>query len=256
VSRIYFHSPSGTAEVSGRERAYAGMICNNLLFVALGISTFTDAEPYRKLLPLDSYVHRHSNDAQFFAAFRTWSFAQMGAMYQLPDGRETNVFEASLNTAVAMGSDPIRLLAKLHGQCEIHAYVEGPNRAWLADIIEQGVKDKILRVWENDFYGGWPAVVKLLRSRDDEPIVTSYSVTEQFPNRYIAQEYGEWEPDEEDPNGDSWYELPEEEQWNFAMDGLRYYNQEGTIEMKPETFAIQGYGDGLSGFDIIATLVR
>lgn len=253
MSRIYFHSPSGRAEVSGRERAHAGMICSDLFSVALGIGAFTDTEPYRTLLPEDCYVLREQNQRQFFESFRTWSFVHRGAMYRLPDGSQMNVFEATLNTAVAMGSDAIRLLAKLHGQCEIHAYVEGPNRAWLADIIEQGVKEKILRVWENDNYGGWPAVIELLRSRDDEPVVTSYSVTWQFPNRYVAQ-YGQWEPGENDPDGDSWYELPSEEQWQLAMEGLRTYNETGAVEMKPETFGVQGYGDGRSGFDIAAML--
>ncbi|GAA4304598.1 hypothetical protein GCM10023178_11830 [Actinomadura luteofluorescens] len=32
----------------------------------------------------------------------------------------------------------MRFLARLHAQCELHGYVEGPNRAWLADVIDQG----------------------------------------------------------------------------------------------------------------------
>lgn len=277
MSRIYFHSPSGSAEVNGRERAHAGFLCNELLFVALGINTFTDAQPYRALLPEDCYALRHKDDRSFFEAFRTWSSVQMSAMYRLPDGRETNVFEVSLNTAVAMGSDAICLLAKLHGQCEIHAYVEGPNRAWLAGIIEQGIKDKILRVWEKDHYGGWPAVIELLKSRDDEPVVTSYSVTEQFPNSGIARNHGDWQitvsheeikkkyklEESDNPSdwiadyrSDLWLDLTESEQWRLAMDGLRNYNVTGTVEMKPETFAIQGYGDGLSGFDIASMLFK
>lgn len=241
--------------MSGRERAYAGMLCHEMLCAALHINgNFTESDQYRKLLPSDCYVLQETNNHRFFDNLRTWMFAGFNSTFHLPDGRQASVFETALNTVVAMGSDPMRLLAKLHGQCELHAYVEGPNRAWLAGIIEQGIKDKILRVWENDFNGGWPAVVKLLRSRDDEPVVTSYSVTEQFPNRYVAHEYGEWKPNENDPDGDSWYELPEKEQWELALTGLHYYNEEGTIEMKPETFATQGYGNGLSGFDIVAIL--
>jgi hypothetical protein len=177
--------------------------------------------------------------------------AGFGATFHLPDGTQANVFETTLNTAVVMGSDHIRLLAKLHGQCEIHAYVEGPNRAWLADIIEQGIKDKVLRVWEKDFYGGWPAVVELLRSRDDEPVVTSYSVTEQFPNRFVASEHGSWDAT---LDNDRWYDLSDAEQWQFAMDGLRKQNESAHLEIKPETFAQQGYGNGMSGFDIVSML--
>lgn len=256
MSSIFFHSSSGTVAVSGRERAYAGMLCHELLCAALGINgNFTESARYRRLLPPDCYVLGETNNHLFFDRLRTWMFAGFSAAFQLPDGRTANVFETALNTAVAMGSDPIRLLAKLHGQCEIHAYAEGPNRAWLANIIERGVKDKILRVWENDNYGGWLKVIDLLRNRDDEPIVTSYSVTDQFPNRYIAREYSAWKPGEDDPDGDSWYELPPTEQWQFAMQGLRKLNETGKVEIKPETFAMQGYGNGLSGFDIVAMLV-
>lgn len=276
MSRIYFHSPSKTIEVGGRERAYAGLLCHEMFCVSLGMNgRFTDSEKYRKLLPPDCYVLSQTDDRMFFESLRTWMFVGFGATIQLPNGARINVFEATLNTAIAMGSDPIRLLAKLHGQCEIHAYVEGPNRAWLADIIEQGIEDKVLRVWEKDYYGGWPAVVELLRIRDDEPVVTSYSVTDQFPNRYIARTYGSWKvsldpevikqkyelasddsPTEWEANysSDLWYELSNAEQWQLAMEGLRKHNETAHLEMKPETFARQGYGNGMSGFDIISTL--
>lgn len=278
MSRIYFHSPSGTAEVSGRERAYAGLMCRDLLCVALGISgdPFTESTLYRKLLPPDAYPLRARSEPEFFHNLRAWLGGFMEpATFVLPDGRSIGTFEASLNTAVAMGSDAIRLLAKLHGQCEIHAYVEGPNRAWLADIIETGVEDKILRVWKDDHYGGWPAVIELLRKRDDEPVVTSYSVTRQFPNAEIAHDYGEWKvpidmaalrqkyelTEDDDPSeweadysSDLWYHLTDAEQWKLAMSALRKANEKGMLEMNPGTFARQGYSSGLSGFDIMAAI--
>lgn len=278
MSRIYFHSPSGTAEVSGRERANAGILCHELLCVSLGINgrytDHSDMERYRTILPSDCYV-RSATDERFFETLRTWALAGFGAKFQFSNGKQIPTLHASLNTAVVMGSDPIRLLAKLHGQCEIHAYAEGPNRAWLAGIIEQGIKDKVLRVWEEDFYGGWPAVVELLRSRDDEPVVTSYSVTRQFPNRFIAYEQGVWDAtldpealrqkyeltDDDDLTewestykSDLWYDLPDAEQWRFAMEGLRKQNERSHLEIKPETFAQQGYGNGMSGFDIVSML--
>src|SRR5580765_4749066 len=135
MSRIYFHSQHGTAEVSGRERGQAGLLCHELMCVALGINgRFSEPDRYRKILPPDCYALT-IRVREFFGSLRTWMLVGFGSAFHLPDGTQVNVFEATLNTAVAMGSDPIRLLAKLHGQCEIHAYVEGPNRAWLADII-------------------------------------------------------------------------------------------------------------------------
>lgn len=67
MSTIYFHSITGAAKVSGAERAYAGILCNNLLQLALGItdSSFFEAEPYRKILPPDCHVLRTTNNLEF-----------------------------------------------------------------------------------------------------------------------------------------------------------------------------------------------
>lgn len=287
MSAIYFHSITGAARVSGAERAYAGILCNNLLQLALGItdSSLFEAEPYRKILPPDCYVLRTTNNLEFIRNFRTYTLISgvwdKDYLIMPTTGEQQNPFYLALNTAVAMGSDPVRLLAKLHGQCELHCYVEGPNRAWLADIIDQGVKDKILRTGPK-FEGlptkkyGWQFVIDLLRSDDDSPVVCSYSVTDQFPNQYMATIYGSWSPPEIDDAAirekyrlnkdddveeykdgcisDLWYALSDEKQWEYALQGLRKANEKGTLEMKPETFAIQGYGNGLSGFDLHAAM--
>lgn len=281
MSRIYFHSQTGTAEVSGRERAHAGILCTELLFVALGVGSFTESTRFRKLLHPDAYPLRARSDAEFFQSFRTYLSASgvfdKNSLIMPGTGEEIDPWHASLNTAVAMGSDSVRLLAKLHAQCEIHAYVEGPHRAWLADVIEQGVKENILRTWDSDekIQQGWRLVIDLLRSRDDLPVVTSYSVTEQFPNRSMAVEYGGWTPaidheairqkynliSHDDPTewerdylSDLWYELSDEDQWRYAMNGLRKADEKGRLEIHPDTLGTQGYGNGLSGFDLAKAL--
>ena len=246
--------------------------------MALGLRSMIDVAPYRALLPASHYL-RTTPDARFLEDFKTWllvSFDDVGMI--LPDKSRVKPFDAMLNTAVAAGSDPIRLLSKLHGQCEIHAYVEGKNRAWLADVIEAGVRDRILRTWEGDYYGGWPAVAELLRRRDDEPVVTSYSVTDSFPNMHVARDAGKWQPvfthedirktleltEGEDPAdyegdylSDLWYEkLPASEQWEYAMRGLRKMSETAHLEIAPETLGTQGYGNGMSGFDIAHALAE
>jgi hypothetical protein len=254
MSTVYFHSKEGSAELSGAERAYGSMMCNNLLLASLGIDGTANREKYNKIIPPDCYILRTDSDTRFVEAFRSYTLAagMFGENHLImpKTGNSLNASHLALNTAVAMGSDPVRLLAKLHGQCEIHCYVEGPNRAWLADIVEQGMKDNILRTFgklKGDGWG-WHTVIELLRSRDDGPVVCSYSVCDRFPNGHIAAQ------DEEQHWEDLWYELPEERQWELALQGLRKVNEKWYLEMKPETFAIQGYGNGLSGFDLYRAL--
>jgi hypothetical protein len=160
------------------------------------------------------------------------------------------MFALHLNTAYFMGSDSVKLAARLHGQCELHTYVEGPNRQWLADIIKEGRSFKFYR---DEM--GWEGVIELLESASDGPVVTSFSVTEQFPNRYIA----DWnaptltdEDGEEYEDDDAWYNLPEEERWQMAMKGLR--QERGGLEMKPDNWKEFHFGHGLDANQLISKL--
>lgn len=242
MSRIYFHSQHGEAEVRGWERAHAGMLCNNMLMVALGVSDMDDMpshpSPIRKILPPDCYALKKTG-AQFQNWLSTWIGGAGGEdHYFIVNGdRKVTVFAAALNTAHAAGSGPIKFLARLHGQCELHAYVEGANRAWLADIIERGRASGIMR---KD--SGWENVIELLRARDDEPVVTSYSVCEQFPNPGVAN----WQSNDDE----AWYKLLKDEQWRLALDGLR--NTKGKLEIKPDDWRAYTYRHGINGFQLRA----
>jgi hypothetical protein len=150
-------------------------------------------------------------------------------------GERVDPFTAGLNTAIALGSDPVRLFARLHGQCEIHCYVEGPNRAWLAGIIEEG---RACGLYRDDM--GWEAVIDLLRSRKDGPVVTSYSVTDSFPNADIGGATSETDVD-------AFYELPDAEQWARAIDGLRAVRAGRRLELRPDDWSHYVFGDGVNG---------
>ena len=195
MSRIYFHSEHGTAEVSGVERHNAGRICNHLLILALGAdSEFDDNHsPLRALLPPGHYA---LSSGRFLSSFRV-ACSGFDDMVLSAGGVQSTPFSASLNTALVMGSDPIRLLARLHGQCEIHAYVEGPNREWLAGIISEGLRSGVMRGRCH-----WEDAVTLLRSGDDSPVVTSYSVCESFPNRDVAGWVTPADPESGEPDDD------------------------------------------------------
>jgi len=244
MSRIYWHSEDeDTAEVHGSERAHAGVLCSDLLVVSLGVNRRwiddRDIAAYRRVVT--GYV-KESSDHRFVLDFQSW-LSGIGENYFLINGRDVSVFTAALNTAYVLGSDPMKLLARLHGQCELHCYVEGANRAWLADIIERGRTVGIMR---KD--SGWESVVTLLRSRNDSPVVTSYSVCEQFPNSGIAS----WQaPEDEDGelNYDAWYDLPDEDRWSLAIAGLR--KRKGGLELKPGNWNTFYFGSGVNGFHIL-----
>jgi len=88
-------------------------------------------------------------------------------------------------------------------------------------IIEDGRESAILRPDQ-----GWESVVAFLRQRTDEPVVTYYSVTDSFPNRYIADGVGD------DGAEGSWYDLLKEEKWRTTMEGLRRTG--AGLEMRPD----------------------
>jgi hypothetical protein len=239
MSRIYFHSEHGTAELRGSERAYMGSFCQRLLTIAIGADDeyelTSHPSPLRELLPDGHYLKDISPDASngrsFLQSLRTWLHVGDGA---LGIKYRTTPFDAALNTACVIGSDAVKLMARLHGQCELHAFVEGANRDWLASIIEKGRQQSVFRA---DM--GWETIITLLRSRSDCPIVTSYSVCQQFPNPSIAG----WKDERE---GDAFWDLPNEDRWKLALTGLR--ESKGGLEMTPDNWAEFYFMDGITGF--------
>jgi hypothetical protein len=134
-------------------------------------------------------------------------------------------------------------MARLHGQCEIHCYVEAENRLWLANIIESGLEKGIYR--KNLDWGdlgledlGWNSVITLLGNGCRSPVVTSYSVCDTFPNPCVANfkviEEGsckDW--DKLSELREAWYNLSKDKQWELAIAGLR---ERIGIELKPENW--------------------
>lgn len=246
MSAIYFHSEHGEARLAGQERHYAGWLCSHLLLVALGDAhEFSRSpSPLRKIVPSDHYIHR-IQFGDFEDSFTTW--VRSGSGEFAAGHLSVEPWIAGLNTALLMGPDAIRLLARLHGQCEIHAYVRGQNRAWIAGIIDAGRKAGILRARM-----GWESVADLLRSRDDGPVVTSYSVCDSFPNPGVA----EWRPattdDDEEGDWDAWYELPDEQRWAMAWEKL---GADEALELKPDRWSEYHFVNGVTGFMLRAYAV-
>lgn len=247
MSRVYFHTPSGGAELLGSERAYAASVVR-----AIAVGLLRISHNYDRLAGLVRPGHYLTDGRQNSPEWRTWFETAFTVDDGDPNGSllvwqglPLDSFTLQLNTAQVIGNDQVRFLARLHGQCEVHGWVDGPNRAWLAGLINVGVSNGLYRDG-----AGWDKVAALLRDRDDEPVVMSYSVCDSFPAESVA----DWSPtldaDGEPVNDDEWYELAEDERWRLAMAGLR--TGRGRLELSPVGFASYYFGDGLSVLDLLA----
>lgn len=248
MSKIYFHNMHReVVEVSGSERYYAGRLCSDLLLASLSINA--DRLPTDPLL-LKCVDKRSAREVlaqhSLIDMYNTFTlFLRTGSMSFHYDDRElssdTTAFDASLNTALAIGSDPVKLIARLHGQCELHTYVEEHNRAWLARIIQQGIGMGVLRGGM-----GWNFVEALLWQTEvfPGPVVASFSGTSSFPDVEMV-ELGAGEQEA------AFYELPEPEQWRLCMGTLR---TDPSLELKPENWHDFRFTNGITGFDLRASV--
>ncbi|WP_433242479.1 hypothetical protein [Actinomadura nitritigenes] len=251
MSRLYFHSPSGTAELLGAGRAHAGIVVQRIGCGA--VDAFHHHERLQELINPEHDMARLDTSGEKI----TWAF--WFDRYLSDDdrswpllayrGHRIDGLSLLLNTAIAVGSDPVRLLARIDGQCELHCYVEGPNRAWLAGVIDEGLDSGVIRRVQRyqpppgaapdpapedwpvrDI--GWDGVAALLRARDDEPVVLSDSRTTGFPA----------------PHG----ELPEEGRWDASMAELRARSETARLELAPGDWARYRFDHCLTVFDLYA----
>lgn len=332
MSRLYFHSPSGTAEVAGAERAWLAHVGTGPGTYAWNITHSNErAQDLVALIDMTSdrgrrvdYLvgqaeraaetsRRYREDWQAYEttarAAGTYD-ARRGPRFDPEPGQRflsglqtclkvqgfdiavagyrLSTADLEYNTALVAGSDVVALAAKLHGWSEVHTWVEGPERAWLADLVAEGLRTGILREgilcadapdgprerWHDL---GWRALIGFLRERDDEPVVTSYSVTDSFPNRYIsdwtppelpadwapewatdrrgADEWAGYDPAKRDElrteaADELWYGLPPDEQWAGAMRGLRV--QRPWARLAPDTLREVFFGPAVTVYDLWA----
>lgn len=226
MSRVYFTTKDAEVELSGRERAYAG--CTVTALASATLRGFDQRKRYEPYMPQDCYL-RNVKDEHWALSFSMWFGSRADLV--LPDGRVLPTWNMALNTAIQMGSDPIRLLTRVHAQCEIHGYVEEGNRDWFASLIDEGRKTNILRA---DM--GWEGVAGLCRNGNGGPVVMSYSVCDGFPDT-----------DTYPGDSETFYELSEEEQWERCLTNLR---DNGNCEIKPEGWETAYFGDPWTTFDL------
>lgn len=305
MSRIYFHSPHGEAELDGSEHAWLNHIAvgaakhawdldnSHALERAVQIVSLVPEVPdgqyganYLHTYMRDALAERDQNDEHYkrtgnirgeYAMERRFVNALRDRLYRLDfdiAGVTLHSTNIELNTALVAGSDPIRLAAKLYGWAAVHTWVDGPDRAWLAGIIEQGLETRLYRrgVWAEDPGGsghrwyeqGWEKVLELLRARDDEPVVTSHSVYDGFPDISIASMLPPWPegvPESHDNITDAhqakidaayaaWYELTDDAKWTISMAGLK--QRRPWAQLTPTSLAGQSFGPMVTVYDLFA----
>lgn len=260
MSRVYFQSPSGDAALLGSERAWAGSLVSDLSTGLVSPFVGDQVDRMLELVPAGHYLHAVDRNTpgwlpRWLSSFHTAWRVDLRLHW---DGHDFDAWTVGLNTALVVGNDPIRFLARLHAQCEIHTWVDGPHRAWLAGIIAAG---RELGFYRPD--AGWEAVVELLRSRDDEPVVLSYSVTDTFPNSGSSDYMPPWpegvpeqwdaltdaQKQERRDASEAWYGLDYDERW---ASGMRWLREQSGLQMTPEDWPTFRFGHELSAFDLIA----
>lgn len=236
MSAVYFHSKSHVdARLAGSERAYMGSLIThqalNVLYPL--IHGFGVSQNIKDYLTKDCYLLEGDQD-RFKQYFETWF--RCGDGYLTKDGVDTDLFSLQLNTALVFDNDAIKLMARLHGQCERHAYFLPKDFDWVIRTIEFGLEEKIYRRDQ-----GWESVIALFKL-SDSPIVCSYSVCDSFPNQRIAK----WE---DDYGGDDWYDLDFNTQWDLAFEKLEVAKGKMQIQQNDHI----GMGSGKTAFDFINT---
>jgi hypothetical protein len=230
MSRVTFATAEAEAELRGSERAWLGSLCTNL---TLGILNPRWNHDKLAQLMVDPGSTR---DPYWAANFETRWTVGMGRFK--PD---IDPFLISLDTATMMGSPQMALAAWIHGQSEVHGFVEEEHRIWLAELIDDGREQGIFRDHQ-----GWEDVLILLRKTETlpGPVVMSYSVTETFPSPYEVLQ------DPSEDVAEAFYGLPHAERWSAGLDWLRTVANVGPIT--PENLSTRRYGD-ITALDLILT---
>jgi hypothetical protein len=211
MSRVCFHVNRGKEfELGGSERAYAGGIVDSIgIAVAKSLGATGPWAWGQQVVPADHYLARMGK--QEFDRSIDWSLKND---LRISTGATTteNAWVLNLNTAMRAGSNPVRLMARLHAQCEVHCFIRGANRKWLAGVIGEGCESKVLR-------RPWMALAEWLTTSAVD-VVCSYSVCDGFP------EY-------------------QQGSWKKQFSGLH-----PTLEIQPDNFESYHFGSGITWWDV------
>lgn len=255
MSSVDFKSEHAAANLRGSEGHYLQSLPAHIAIGLLNPTSFRARDSLAGIIEPASHLLT-LNDAAFGTFFTTSWFTDIGGEFAWR-GQPLDTFQISLNTAVALGGDPLRFACRLGAKG--YPYVEGPSRAWLASIIDEGLSTGVFRSPGQ----GWEEVAGMLRERDDEPVVITFSGDGGgFPSPYL----GGWFPAELgddysklaegqipawEARQDEWYESGDEPmKWRIAVQALR--SSRDGLEMRPDTWTDLYFGRGITVFDLLA----
>lgn len=269
MSRICFHTEARTVVVRGRERARLGALTDKLGLALTDAYLLRRAAPWLDISICGRSVASYELDVRLEHDARlALRYGAMGPIlaYQ---GHPLDPLVLGLNTAALLGSDPVRLAARIHAQCEIHGWVDGPDRKWIADVLEDGLLIGIFRHGLGENATGWTDVLELLREDDGGPVVMSYSGSNTFPNAQTSTFLPLWpegaperwdalsEADQKlrSETAEVWDELPAADQWRMSVAYLR--TGTGLLQLTPDDWDGYHFGfNGLTWLDIDAGETR
>lgn len=254
---LHFASPDGEVSVCGSEWM---RLWNVLHDITVGMMDVPSGPGRKRMEELTGTGAPEANTVEHYAWIHGMQHRFMpggfgpGITWQ---GRELSKLGIVVNTALAIGGDPVKLAARLIAQADGHGcWAEGEDRLWLAGIIDQGLKTGVLTarfrsygdngLWEP---AGWEDVTALLRARSDQPVVAVYSGSGGFPPAIAP---GQWRPglDDNDEREDQWAELSSAERWQAGMADLR--TRQPGARLDPATWETVRFDESVSVLDLLA----
>ncbi|WP_194838596.1 hypothetical protein [Nocardia sp. XZ_19_369] len=252
MSGVIFTTRNRTSSVHGSERAYGLHLAIKLTVAVLDLDSREGVQRAREFLPVEAFM-QFPGDTGPAAAFKRWASAGsfIDDSYLTIGDTQEPIGEVVLNTGIAVGSDAVALLTRLHGSAEDGLYVAAADQQWLAHIITEGRRANILRQGK-----GWESVVAHL-SEDpgsDVLITSSHTDVPRIQLRATGAAHEETTGDEWDRITDEWKARPETERWDQSIDAIRNErNPDGRwwLTLAPDTFHKPAYRKGLSMFDAV-----
>jgi hypothetical protein len=230
MSSIAFHTKDETVRIGGRERAYYGLTVDRLFSSALCIDALYLGRDEEQVQSIERIIGVSRNARLLLNTLHRGPMTVGDTTWDL--------FDCALNTALVTGSPAIVFMTRVHAQCEIHGYVNEENHEWLVAVIEQGLKDRVLRKETQGYGKGLEDLVTMLRKPDTGPVVMSYSVTDSF----------------------SWYDHENDRMLDFDEAFTRLSTEDKDagrgLELAPDPQHEYHFGDGSNAFDLRKAIVE
>lgn len=148
------------------------------------------------------------------------------------EGRPISPWALGLNEVLHHGSDALAFIAKVAATHELHCMIEGPQRRWAAEMLNQGIEEGLLRVFvpgTDRRTSHWQELIHELLEDPWMPVVLSGSMTEPFPEPpqgWRAMAPADYPDDKaydkaRDERYERWTDLTDEQQFALGVAALR-----------------------------------